>query len=98
MTKAEISRALLLAQNPGNIDFSKVDQSSFEGCALPDFQGPKVVTINQAAAFLRWQALQLNGEWDAKELQNCFLLLRKEFLLLGVGSEEQEALRKAAIA
>ncbi len=34
------------------------------------------VTVEQAAAFLRYQALFMNGEWDTNEVNNMFDLMR----------------------
>jgi len=42
----------------------------------------KYCTIKQVAALLRWQALQLNGEWDSEELDSIFKIAQKKFLVL----------------
>jgi len=34
------------------------------------------ITVEQAAAFLRYQALFLNGNWDMAEVNNMFDLMR----------------------
>jgi hypothetical protein len=53
--------------------------------AIPWEDGKKVeVTTEQAAAFLRWQALQLNGEWDAEALKDArWCLCTKTELIKG---------------
>jgi hypothetical protein len=45
----------------------------------------KEVTVEQAAAFMRWQALQLNGEWDAEALREARGYLRNKAELMKGG-------------
>jgi hypothetical protein len=75
MTKHEFNRVFELANT--NTDFSKVDTEVLFGCGLPDFQ-PVTCTIQCAAAFIRWQALQLNGEWDSVALNECRQIFRNK--------------------
>jgi len=80
VTKEKRQKIMALA-NDNSIDWLAVDYSILIGCGLPDF-GKKYCTIKQVAALLRWQALQLNGEWDSEELDSIFKIAQKKFLVL----------------
>lgn len=80
MTKKERQEIMALASNNG-IDWQAVDCSVLIGCGLSDF-GKKYCTEKQVAALLRYQALQLNGEWDSKELDIMFQIAQRKFMVL----------------
>jgi len=80
MTKAEFSQAVKIAKDL-NTDLSNKDDSIIFGCGLPNFV-PVHVTIEQVAKFIRWQALQFNGEFDAHALNECAEIAKKKFLIV----------------
>jgi len=51
--------------------------------AIPFVQGEKVeVTIEEGAAFLRWQAYRFDGSWDLDELREARIILRNKTTLM----------------
>lgn len=84
MTKNEFSEAVKLAKDSTR-DLSAIDDSIVFGCGLPDFNnGQKlVVTLEIVAKFIRWQCQYLGGGWDMEEMQNCFWIAKRKFLLVG---------------
>ena len=78
MTKQEFGKAVEIAHSDENL--SQIDDSIFLGCGLPEFE-PVTVTIRQVAKFVRWQALQFNGEFDAFALDACANVSRRNFLI-----------------
>lgn len=79
MTRQQFSDALVLAKS--KMEFDLVDDSSLHGCGLPGFK-PVVVTLEMVAKLLRWQCLQLNGQWDSEALQDCREISKKRFLVV----------------
>lgn len=90
MNATQFSMAMEIAQDKnftyidGNGKWT-VDCSAFDGCGLPEFDGPIYVTLEQVAAFVKYQAMQMNGEWNAIELQNIAVIGRKHFIIIGRG-------------
>ena len=80
MTKGERQRIMALA-NDSSIDWLAVDFSELVGCGLPGF-GKKYCTEKQVAALLRYQVLQLNGEWNSEELNTIFKIAQRKFIVL----------------
>ena len=78
--KAEI-QAVVARASQGEVPGG--DACQFDGCAY--WRGPKhYVTLNDAAAFIRWQCLFLTGEWDRDELQRCCEILRRACVIVDV--------------
>lgn len=100
MTKAELSRAVMLAQSdailptfvgPGS---SESLNSTFDGFGLPDFQVVDV-TIVAVAALVRHQCVTLNGELDQDALQEIASVGRHKFNVVGFGADDVELEREA---
>lgn len=81
MNKSEFQRAFDHA-NDKTQDFTGVDTSILHGCGLRGFQ-PVTVTMHVFAAFLRGQAIQMNGEWDATALNECREIARYKITMVG---------------
>lgn len=77
MTKDEFAQAFKIAKS--DKDLSKVDDSTLWGCGLPGFK-PVHVTLDQVARFIRWQSFTFAGTVDAKELDECAHIARRNFL------------------
>jgi hypothetical protein len=87
MTNAEFKRAFAIADQRDTTgqcmhDLSNEDISIFYGCGLRNFQ-PIVATVRQVASLIRWQALQLNGKWDAEALTEVRDALRRKATIVG---------------
>ncbi len=82
MTKAEFKQAVEIAKL-GSKGYGDADDSILFGCGLSDFKYPVYVTLNQVARHINWQAMQMNGEWDAQELDNCAQIARRKFQIIG---------------
>ena len=80
MTFKQQQAAFQIANN-FDMDLSDVDVDIFWGCGLNDFK-PVYVTLKQVARHMRWQALQMNGEWDSNELNEVNLIGKRKFLIL----------------
>lgn len=82
MTKEELDICFHRAHQPVEDDFIKAaipfEEAKREGKRIE-------VTTEQAAAFLRWQALQLNGEWDMEALRDAREALRRKTDLIKGG-------------
>lgn len=61
-------------------DLSNVDDTIMDGCGLPGFK-PVTITLEMAAKFIAWQCVQLNGQFDAKALDECREISRKRWLV-----------------
>jgi|GEM_PF-3555206 len=77
MTKNEVSKAFRVAKTR---TYSDDDLAAFSGCAY--WKKKHHVTLAQAAAYLRYQALQFDGEWDAEALKECFWVLSNKAILV----------------
>lgn len=80
MTLKQQQAAFQIANN-FDIDLTDVNDDILFGCGLSDFK-PVYVTLKQVAKLMRWQALQLNGEWDSRELNEVNLIGKRKFLIL----------------
>lgn len=85
MTRTEFNRAFELARD-NSLDLSDVDERHLHGCGLPDFQRV-MTTIAPVAKLLRWQCLMLNGDWDQEALTEMRRISRRNFELVGPGSD-----------
>ncbi len=86
MTRKEAQAAYALANDPQQT-FTAVDTGIFDGFGLPEFK-PVHVTLRQVAALMRWQALQMNGEWDHTALTEVIELGRARFLILDTVAQQ----------
>lgn len=78
MTAAQFASVVALART--GRDFSLVDDSILHGCGLPDYR--RVTTTAEAAAkFVLYHAMQFNGEWCARSLNECAEIFRRKVLL-----------------
>lgn len=75
MKKAEFQRAVEIAKSQEEIT---EDDSHLYGCALPGFQ-PVFTSLKALAKLLRWQCLQLNGQWDEQALNEMWKIARYRF-------------------
>ena len=80
MKASQFAQAASLAKSEA--DFSAIDDSAMYGCALSEFAFPVFVTIEQVAKFIRYQALQLDGKFDAEELASLAGIFRRKFMLI----------------
>ena len=80
MTKQQFSQAFDLAKTTSE-DLSLEDIGIFDGFGLEGFN-PVFVTIRQVARLIRWQAGQMNGGWDAHNLDEIGQLGRKRFQII----------------
>ncbi len=80
MTKQQFDKAVALATS--SEDLSNHDDSVLYGCALADFV-PATVTLQAAARFIRWQAVNLNGTVDSESLNDLRAISRKRWLVCG---------------
>lgn len=74
MTKDELDIVFHRAHQPVE-DFANQAGACWQ---IAFWEEKKEVTTEQAAAFIRWQALQLNGEWNAEALREARDLLRRK--------------------
>jgi len=89
MLKSEFSRAIAIVQSGKELDLYNWMQDGMEvmdGYGLPDFQ-PVMVTIEDMARLIAYEALQINGELDHEWL-NIIWSCRSRFIIVGEGSEE----------
>jgi hypothetical protein len=95
MTKAELSRAVMLAQSDAALPTFLGSGSSeslnrtFEGFGLPDFQAVDV-TIVALAALVKHQCVMMNGELDHDALQEIANIGRRKFNVVGFGADDVE--------
>ncbi len=73
MTTQQFQAAVALAAS--DADLSHADDSVLFGFGLPNFK-PVVATLQAIARTIRWQALQLNGQFDSEALNECHQLFR----------------------
>jgi len=81
MTLVQFQSAFAIAKD-FNRDLSKVDDNILFGFGLTSFV-PVYTTLEAVAKTIRWQALQMNGQWDSEALNEVAMLGRKNFLILG---------------
>lgn len=81
MTLQEFQSAFAIAKD-FNRDLSNVDDSILYGYGLSGFK-PVYTTLEAVAKTIRWQALQMNGEWDAEALNEVASAGRRNFIILG---------------
>jgi hypothetical protein len=81
MTKQELQSAFTIA-NDSSVDLSEVDNSNHDGFGLREFK-PVHTTLRAVAKTIRWQAQQLNGDWDAKALDEVASYGRRVFQIFG---------------
>ena len=81
MTLQQFQAAFAIAKDFDR-DLSKVDDSILYGYGLATFK-PVHTTLEAVAKTIRWQALQMNGEWDAEALNEVAEAGRNNFLVLG---------------
>jgi hypothetical protein len=81
MTKEELDIVFHRANQPVENDNEKA--GACDGIAF--WKESKDVTLEQAAAFLRWQALQFNGEWNIEMLRDARACLRRRATLVRGG-------------
>ena len=79
MTKAELTRVFNKAEEGYQERY--LDNTECDG--IGTWSAKRAVTLDGAVAFLRWQALFINGNWDSEMLGECFWLLGKKALLIG---------------
>ena len=77
MNKAELARVYERAKR-GPVEGNAIEE--LEGLAYWKERRP--VTLEGAAAMLRWQALCLDGSWDYEALSECLGALGKKALLI----------------
>lgn len=81
MTKTEFNQCFKIAQDKSiSCDYSNLHL--FDGFALKSFKNI-VCTTTDLAALIRWQAAQLNGNWDLEQIQEIFNCKHK-FKLIGL--------------
>lgn len=80
MTKNELTKAFEIASS--NEDLSLIDDSNLCGFGLKSFT-PVHTTLKAVAKIIRWQALRLNGTWDAEALQEVCFFAKSKFLIIG---------------
>ena len=81
MTKEELDIVFHRANEPVE-DFA-MQAGACDGIAF--WKEKKEVTVEQAAALIRWQALLFSGEWDAEALRETRYLLRTKAELIRGG-------------
>ncbi len=78
MTTAEFKEAVEIAASSIELNHCL---SIFDGFGLPGFR-PITVTLFQVARLIRWQALQINGEWDNEALNDVRNFGRCRFVIV----------------
>jgi len=81
MTAAEFKQAVTLSRDNANPKVNGADMNCFDGFGLPNFQ-PVYVTVFQVARLIRWQAVQLNGEFDQVALDEVKRCGRNRFQII----------------
>jgi len=82
MTKEELDLVFHRAHQPVE-DFNE-KAGACDGIAF--WEEKKEVTVEQAAAFIRWQALLFSGEWDTEALREARGYLRRKAELIKGGT------------
>ncbi len=81
MTKEELDIVFHRAHQP----VENYQEKAFALFGVAKWTEKKEVTLEQAAAFMRWQALQINGEWNTEELREVRWCLRHKTDLIKGG-------------
>jgi len=81
MTAAEFKQAVTLSRDNANPKVNVADMNCFDGFGLPDFE-TVYVTVFQVARLIRWQAVQLNGEFDQVALDEVKRCGRNRFQII----------------
>ena len=81
MTKTDLDIIFHRAYEPVEDYNSKL--VACEGIAF--WEKRREVTLEEAAALVRWQALQFDGEWDGEALRDTRYLLRTKATLIRGG-------------
>jgi len=81
MTKEELDIVFHRACKP--VEDLAVNAGACWGIAF--WEEKKELTLEQAAAFVRWQALRFDGTWDTDELREARWCLRKKADLIKGG-------------
>ena len=81
MTAEEFKQAFKIAADREQ-DLSEDALDPFFRFAMPDFK-PITVTTRQVARLIRYQAYQLNGNWDSIALNEIRTAGRKKFIVVG---------------
>ncbi len=79
MTKAELAKAVELAQNKQEI---KDDDSVLDGLYLANFK-PVATTLGAVARFIRWHCIYLNGTLATDELAEFAGFARHRITIIG---------------
>lgn len=80
MQKREFKQAVEIAGSTESL--AAEETSLFNGFGLRDFQ-PVHCTIRQVAWLIRYQAMQMNGAWDAVALNDVAVFGKKKFIIIG---------------
>ncbi len=80
MNKAEFQKAFVIAES--DEDLTNVDIDSMIGFGLRGFK-KVAVTCRMMARMIRYQAMQMNGEWDSVELASLRGFARTKFEVVG---------------
>jgi len=80
MTTKQFQQAFEIAKSSGSL--INHDISVFDGFAISSFVSV-VVTIDQVARLIRYQALMLNGQWDNDALTEILKSGRRKFTVVG---------------
>ncbi len=78
MTKDQFDSAVKMIRD--GKDVQGADDTPLWGCLLPDFK-PATVTLEGAARFIAWHALQLNGQFDGEALNEMRNVSRRKWLI-----------------
>ncbi len=78
MTQKDLKLVLTEANNE-DFDYP-IGSTACEGIAY--WAEKKMVTLSGAVSFLRWQAKQLNDEWDSEMLRESLVYLQKKAILI----------------
>lgn len=82
MDAKDFKRVFNEANNDGidwELEYYKI--GILTGCGLSDFK-PVHVTLRTAAAHVRYQCMQMNGEWNEEAVNDCRDIFRKKVSLL----------------
>lgn len=93
MNAKQFQAAVKLAKS--DTDLSQVVTFHLFGCGLKSFK-PVEVTIEQVAAFIRYQAKQWDGEMDNAALAECRDIAREKFVCREFTNDQIDFLRQKA--
>ena len=81
MNTLQMREATELARNSNDRELTEVDTTILFGCALSNFK-PVTTTIRVVAAMIRYQCIQLNGEFDTEELNSLANIFRRKVTII----------------